>query len=128
MTRRNHKDLVLWRKAVALAQAIHASTVDFPKHELFGLTQQLRRAAVSIPSNIAEGAARSTTRDFLRFLYMARGSFAELETQLHLAEGFGYMALSEEIQNQLDEVGRLLNALIKGLRRRLSPSDLPPAP
>jgi four helix bundle protein len=118
--RRSHKDLIVWQKALALADSVHRITGNFPKHELFGLTSQIRRAAVSIPSNIAEGAARGTTREFIHFLHTARGSFAELETQLHLARRFGYLANLEPISMQLDEVGRLLNAVIRGLHKKVS--------
>lgn len=119
MKRRNHKDLVVWQKAMSLARTIHVLTRSFPPEELFGITSQLRRAAVSIPGNIAEGAARATTREFIQFLYVARGSLAEIETQLELAEGAGYTKRSEDIFTQADEVGKLLNAVIRGLRRKL---------
>lgn len=104
---------------MSLARTIHVLTRSFPPEELFGITSQLRRAAVSIPSNIAEGAARATTREFIQFLYVARGSLAEIETQLELAEGAGYTKRSEDIFTQADEVGKLLNAVIRGLRRKL---------
>ena len=120
MARRNHKDLILWQKALTLAHAVHEATARFPRHELFGLTGQMRRAAVSVPSNIAEGAARSTTREFIQFLHIARGSLAELETQIHLAERAGYFSSAERLLLQLEEVGKLINAVISGLRRRLA--------
>lgn len=123
MKRRNHKDLIVWQKALALAKSIHTSTADFPVHERYGLTSQIRRAAVSIPSNIAEGAARGTTREFIHFLHTARGSFAELETQLQLAHEFGYLQDLRGLLDQLDEVGRLINAVLRGLRKRLSNAD-----
>ena len=129
--RKNHKDLILWQKAMALATDVHRLTTELPRHELFGLSSQLRRAAVSIPSNVAEGAARRTTREFLSFLHIARGSFAELETQLHLAVSIGYLtdAALAPVLGRLDEVGRLLNAVIVGLRRREAQrSSLPPPP
>ena len=118
--RRDYRDLVLWQKAMDLAAEVHQATVKLPKHELFGLTSQMRRAAVSIPPNIAEGAGRRTTRDFLSFLHVARGSLSELETQLLLAEPIGYFAESEiaGVRQGAVEVGRLLNAVINGLRRR----------
>ena len=116
----SHKNLIVWQKALALAVKVHYGSTAFPRHELFGLTSQMRRAAISVPSNIAEGAARRTTRDFLSFLHVARGSLAELETQLLLAREIGY--LDEPTRNQLiaelAEVGRLINAFIVGLRRR----------
>ena len=118
MGRRDHRDLILWQKALALAKSVHASTIPFPKFELFGITSQLRRAAVSVASNIAEGAARGTTREFIHFLHIARGSLAELETQVHLAHQFSYIADPNTLLAQLHEVGRLINAVIRGLRRR----------
>jgi len=120
--RKSHKDLVLWQKAMELAAEIHRLARRLPRHELFGLTSQIRRAAVSIPSNIAEGAARRTTRDFLSFLYIARGSSAEIETQLMLAANLGYISQRDlaPLLARFDEVGRLLNAVITGLHRRLN--------
>ena len=120
--RRSHKDLILWQKAMALATAVHRLTGTLPRQELFGLSSQLRRAAVSIPSNIAEGTARRSTREFLAFLHIARGSLAELETQLLLAEKIGYLKETAllAVWPSVHEVGRLLNAVIRGLRRRES--------
>ena len=129
--RRNHKDLILWQKAMILAADVHRLSKLLPRDELFGLTSQLRRAAVSIPSNIAEGAARLSTREFIHFLHIARGSFAELETQLQLARQIGYLSDSAlgPVLGRFDEVGRLLNAVITGLRRREhQPPPLPPTP
>jgi four helix bundle protein len=118
--RNSHKDLILWRKAMDLATEAHRLTRQMPRHETFGLVSQIRRAAVSIPSNIAEGSARRSTREFLAFLHIARGSSAELETQLHIARNVGYLAEQdlESALSRVDEVGRLLNAVIVGLRRR----------
>ena len=115
---------------MALATTVHRLTGTLPRHELFGLSSQLRRAAISIPSNIAEGTARRSTREFLAFLHIARGSFAELETQLLLAEKIGYVDAQDlsAIWPQLHEVGRLLNAVIRGLRRRDSRPSLSPVP
>ena len=118
MNRRDHRDLILWQKALALAKSVHTLTISFPKSEVFGIASQLRRAAVSIASNIAEGAARGTTREFIHFLHIARGSLAEVETQVHLAHQFSYLADPTAVLAQLHEVGRLINAVIRGLRRR----------
>jgi four helix bundle protein len=129
--RRNHKDLILWQKAMTLTADVHRLTVRLPRHEIFGLTSQIRRAAVSIPSNVAEGAARRTTREFIAFVHIARGSFAELETQLLLARQIGYLADRDlaPVLVRLDEVGRLLNAVISGLKARAErASSLPPTP
>ena len=125
---KSHRRLVLWQKSVRLAVEIHRVSCRLPKHELFGLAAQMNRAAVSIPSNVAEGAARHTTRDYIRFLYIARGSSAEIDTQLLLAEELGYVTrddLAPAISIS-DEVGRLLNAVITALHRRLDgqPPDL----
>ncbi|MCB9082604.1 MAG: four helix bundle protein, partial [Lewinellaceae bacterium] len=87
----NHKDLDAWKISMELVQWIYEVTRDFPNQELYGLTNQLRRSAVSIPSNIAEGAARNSDKDFLRFLYIALGSLAEVETQLIIAINLGYL-------------------------------------
>ena len=119
---KGHRRLILWQKSVRLAVEIHRVSRRLPKHELFGLVSQMNRAAVSIPSNVAEGAARHTTRDYIRFLYIARGSSAEIDTQLRLAEELGYLS-GDELAPVLaisDEVGRLLNAVITTLHRRLN--------
>ena len=118
---RSHKDLVLWQKAFDLAIEVHKATSEFPRFELFGLVAQLRRASVSVPSNIAEGSARKSTREFLQFLRIARGSLAEMQTQLHLAKAVGYLpdATFSEIDPKVEEVGRILNAVVVGLLRRL---------
>lgn len=89
---------------------------------MFGLAAQIRRASVSIPSNVAEGSARKSTREFIHFLHIARGSMAELETQLQLAQRIGYLTSSEvdDVQRVIDEVGRILNAVLAGLNRRLA--------
>ena len=89
--------------------------------ERFGLTQQIRRAAVSVPSNIAEGWGRGTTTDYLRFLSIARGSLYEMQTQTWMAGDLGYLQESNDIQERLNEVARLLNALIRSLREKIDP-------
>lgn len=120
MLRKDHKDLIVWQKAMDLAYEVHVSTSSLPRDELFGITAQLRKAAISVPSNIAEGAARASTREFIHFLHIARGSLAELETQFELAQRFGYIDESSETRTRIVEVGKLINAVIRGLRRRLS--------
>jgi four helix bundle protein len=120
--KRGHRDLVLWQKSLDLAVDIHRLTRSFPPEERFGLTSQMRRAAVSVASNVAEGAARRTTKDFVAFLHVARGSLAELETQLLLAEQIGYLNGEQCAQqmSRLDEVGKLLTSFLAGLRRRVA--------
>jgi len=86
----NHKDLDIWRLGIELVEEVYKITVDFPKEEIYGLTNPMRRASVSIPSNISEGAARSSKKEFIKFLYVALGSLAELETQVIISEKLGY--------------------------------------
>ncbi len=106
-----------------LASEVFVASAGFPKSEQYGLTSQIRRSAVSVPSNIAEGHARKSTREFLHFLSIALGSVAEVQTQAELARRFGYIdqAKSTALQNRTDEVARLINALISSLNRKLSP-------
>ena len=114
----NYKDLVVWQKGIALAKAIYQLTSRFPSEEKFGLVSQMRRAAVSIPSNVAEGQARHTTGEFIQFISHAEGSTAELETQLILSVELGFV-VNEQTTNEfilLDDIRRMLN----GLRRKLS--------
>lgn len=115
---RDFNDLIVWQKSMELAQKVYVVTQTFPKLELFGLVTQLRRSAVSVPSNIAEGNGRRTTRDYISFLYVARGSLAELRTQLSLARMLGYLPESPEITTLADEIGRILNGLIASLNAR----------
>src|SRR3990167_434932 len=112
-----HKDLVLWQKSLALAIDIQRATASFPRSELYGLVSQMRRAAVSVPSNIAEGSARRTTKDFTAFLHIARGSLAELETQLMVAESVGYLSptASQTLMSKADEISRILTGLLAAL-------------
>jgi four helix bundle protein len=111
----NYRDLVVWQRAMDLAQAVYDLTRSFPPDERFGLTAQVRRAAVSIPSNIAEGQGRGGEAEFVRFLRIAHGSLREVETQLTLALRCG-LATEDAVRPVLDlcgEVGRLLNGLIR---------------
>jgi four helix bundle protein len=114
---KNFKQLIAWQKSMRFVVELYNATKQFPRDELFGLTSQLRRAAISIPSNIAEGQGRSTTADFRRFLSIALGSCAEIETQLMLAHDLGYLAdsSSEHLIERVSEVARLINGLYKSL-------------
>jgi four helix bundle protein len=116
----DHRDLIVWQKAMTLAAEIYTVTATFPRTEAFGLTTQLRRAAVSIPSNLAEGSARRTSAEFMSFLHIARGSQAEIDTQLRLALALGYLPneVAADLLAKVDEIGRLLTAVIQGVRRR----------
>ena len=113
----SYRELVAWQKAISLADAIYALTRDFPKHEVYGLTAQLRRAAVSIPSNLAEGSVRGN-KEFQHFISIARGSLAEIETQLVIATRQGYLALeiSGSIETLTNELSRILMGLLKSLK------------
>ena len=110
----NHKDLDAWKRSVDLVIKIYDITKQFPKEEMFGIVNQMRRSAVSVPSNIAEGCARYSDKDTLRFIDIAFGSIAELETQLIIAEQLGYCE-SNELLDDIDKIEKLLS----GLRRHL---------
>jgi four helix bundle protein len=111
----SHKDLVVWQKAIALACKVYAASRLLPRDERFGLQSQLRRAAVSVPSCIAEGSARHGRADFVQFLHNARGSLAELETQYVIASRLAPLGDTRAILEEIAEVGRLLNGLIRSL-------------
>ena len=114
---RSYRDLIAWQKGMSFAEGIYDLTDLFPKEETFGLKQQLRRCAVSVPSNIAEGHARYSTRDFIHFLRIARGSLAEAESQLMLCARRRYIskAALEQALKESDELGRVLAGLISSL-------------
>ena len=111
-------DLVVWQKGMKLAKEIYQITRDMPDSEKFGLTSQMRRASVSIPSNIAEGNARRTILDYIRFLVIARGSLAELETQLILASELKMLSDTDALFELLREVRRILQGLIDSLNEK----------
>ena len=113
----SHRDLTAWQKAFQLGMAIYRESGEFPPEERFSLTLQIRRSAVSVPSNIAEGYGRGSTRDYLRFLRTARGSLYEVDTQLLFAVELGYVnqVRHEALQRGVDEVGRLLGGLIRSV-------------
>jgi four helix bundle protein len=118
---KGYRDLKVWQLSLELAVDICRTLENFPKHEMFGICQQLRRCAVSIPSNIAEGHERDSTKEFLRFLSISRGSLAEFETQLTISERLKYLP-SKDAQSytvRLDELGRMLQGLQRSLRRKL---------
>jgi len=119
MTVRHYQELIVWQKAMDLVMLVYAATNSFPQKEVFGLTNQLRRAAVSIPSNIAEGQGRKTTRDFFHYLSISNGSLQELETQVILASRLNYLDEDQqsEILDRSAEVGRLINGLVKSLSK-----------
>ena len=119
MSVRCYQELFVWQRAMDLVVRVYEVTESFPHKEQFGLTNQLRRAAVSIPSNIAEGQGRQTTRDFLRYLSIARGSLQEVETQILIATRLDYIAESEKVEmlERTSETSRLLTGLSRSLSR-----------
>jgi four helix bundle protein len=117
---RGYRDLVVWKKGITLAKEIYLLTKKLPADEKFGLVSQMRRAAVSVPSNIAEGQARRTTGEFVQFISHAEGSVAELDTQLTLCQDLKLLSFNDcsPAATLLEELRRMLN----GLRRKLSPA------
>ncbi len=111
----DYKDLEVWKKAIDIVTAVYRTTASFPDSEKFGITNQMRRAAVSIPSNIAEGSARHHSKDFIHFLRIADGSAAELEAQLIISVNLGFLSDSEPLAHEITVVRRMLAALIKSL-------------
>jgi len=103
-----HRDLLAWRESMSLAEIVYRATEGFPKAESFGLVNQIRRCAISIPSNIAEGAARNSTREFVQFLGISCGSLSELETQIELATRLGYLKPNNDPARQLNRAGRIV--------------------
>jgi S23 ribosomal protein. len=115
---KTHKDLDAWKISLELVTETYQLTNTYPKEEIFGLTNQSRRASVSIPSNIAEGAARNSKKEFIQFLYIALGSLQELDTQILVAKNLNYIQEDSynEIVVKIQTVGKLLNGLIKYLK------------
>jgi four helix bundle protein len=119
-----YRDLRAWQNAMDLALKIYQATTKFPRDEMYGLTSQLRRAAVSVPSNIAEGKGRSSDKELLQFLSRARGSVYELQTQLEVAKSLCYLSSVDHlaIGEQANDVGRMLNGMIAKIRQAVSDS------
>jgi four helix bundle protein len=113
---KTHKDLQVWQKAMELVKEVYLITRAIPKEELYGLTSQMRRAAVSIPSNVAEGAARASKKEFIQFLYIALGSLSELETQWLLAKEM--KMIKKDPEPCIEPVRRLLLGLIRSLKAK----------
>lgn len=116
----DHEKLMVWQKSMRLVSEIYRVSQKFPKEETYGLISQVRRSAVSIPSNIAEGKGRYTAGEFRQFLIQARGSLAELETQIVIAGDLGYLKAQkvDELKSKTMEVGKMLNGLIDAIARR----------
>jgi len=117
---RDFKDLEIWKKSVDLTEKIYIVTKKFPEEEKYGLTSQLRRAAVGISSNIAEGCGRRTSKDFAGFLYNAYGSVKEIECQLIIADRLGYLGkkIFDELMKELDDIGKMVRGFIDYVLRR----------
>jgi len=113
---RSHKDLDIWKVSVELVRDIYQSTLKFPDSEKFGLSLQMRRAAVSIPSNIAEGAGRHYIKEYIQFLYISSGSLSELETQLEIAFQLNYIKSIEELNVKIIRIRQMMTKLIKSLK------------
>ncbi len=117
---KTHRDLDVWKKSVALVTTVYEITKGFPKDEIYGITNQIRRSAVSIPSNIAEGSARKGNKEYLQFLYISLGSLTELETQLIIASNIKYLSEDdfESLMPNLKEIGKMLMGLIKYVKNK----------
>lgn len=115
MDKLRHRELEIWQRSMALAKAVYVLTKNFPAEERYALCDQLRRAVVSVPSNIAEGSARQTARDFRHFLGIAKGSLAEVDTQLVLAVELGYVSDIEKLEGEILSLVKMINAFISSL-------------
>ena len=118
MLEKSHKKLHVWQRAIDLVQHVYEFSAAFPAQELYGLTSQMRRAAVSVPANISEGAARQTKKEFIQFLHMAQGSLSELDTHLEIVSRLNYSSDQsiDELSLMVIEVDKMLSGLIKSLK------------
>jgi four helix bundle protein len=114
----NHKDLEVWKKSLSLVKQVYQLAKKMPYSEKFGLTNQMKRAAISISSNIAEGAARDSDKEFIQFLYYSLGSIAELETQLIISQELGFLTIPDEVGNYLLVIRKLIIGLIRYLKSK----------
>ena len=115
---KNHYDLDVWKKSIELVKDIYEISKFFPKEEIYGLTSQIRRAAVSIPSNIAEGASRQSNKEFIQFLYIALGSSSEVETQIIIAKELSFVKDIESILKQIKEIKKMINGLLRYIKTK----------
>ena len=115
---RTHKDLDIWKLGIELVEKVYKITAAFPKEEIYGLTSQMRRAAISIPSNISEGAARGGKKEFIQFLYVALGSLSELETQTIISEKLGYLQNHHQLMEMIEKQRRKQLNFIKYLKNK----------
>jgi four helix bundle protein len=115
---KDYKELDVWKRSIDLVVKVYAIIKTFPKEEIYALSDQIKRAAVSIPSNIAEGASRNSAKEFIQFLSIALGSTSELETQVIIAEKIGYIRGTYELLSEITIIRKMLNALISSLKRQ----------
>jgi len=117
MSVRSYRELQIWQKGIELVKEVYRFTKNFPKSEIYGLTSQIQRSAVSVPSNIAEGQARQHTGEFRQFIYIALGSLAELDTQIEIAKQLTYLAENDFLscQNRIAEIRKMLHGLLNKL-------------
>ena len=113
------RDLLVWQKSIDFVESVYKLVKILPKDEIYALSDQLRRAVVSIPSNIAEGSGRNSTKEYIQFLYVALGSACEVETQIVIAERIGYIKEAENYIVEINEIKKMLNGLISSLKRTL---------
>ena len=114
-----HKDLEVWKKSMDLVEDVYKLMKQLPENEKYGLISQMKRSSISIPSNIAEGAARASTKEFIRYLDIATGSLSELETQLLLLERLGFCSTEENLTEEIQTIGKMLYGLRVSLRNKL---------
>ena len=121
------RDLVVWQKAMLLATDVYRTTLTFPRSEVYGLASQMQRAAVAVPSDIAEGKGRLSKKEFVQMLSRGRGSLQELDTQIEIAKNLGYLQpdVSARLSTQCDEVGRLLNGLLRSIQTQIDTHEHP---
>jgi four helix bundle protein len=115
---KNHKDLDVWKQSMLLAEQIYSLTKDFPTDEKYGLISQMKRAVISIPSNIAEGAARKGNKEFVQFMYIAMGSLSELETQILLSQRLQFVNSVDNYLDQIEKIKQMLFGLIRYISKR----------
>ena len=121
-TIKTHRDLDVWKKSVLLVTTVYEVTKGFPKEEIYGITNQIRRSAVSVPSNIAEGSARQGNKEYVQFLYISLGSLTELETQLIIARNLEYLSENDfdSLMGNLTEIGKMIIGLIKYIKKQIN--------